>query len=139
MEGLGHERHVVHGRDGLALADRQRLVVVGEPPRLGRDESMAGDGAEGVEDALILDPALDEVALDHPLSSGGLGVVRLGVVADQEGRGDHQGVRAEVAHGVASVEIRQLAPGDSSSCSTCTASPAANRSRASREARRTWL
>ena len=50
---------------------------------------MAGDRAEGVEDALVLDPALDQVALDHPLAGRGVGV---GVVGregeDREGQAE---------------------------------------------------
>ena len=68
VEHLGHEGDVVRGSDRLAFADRDRFVVIGLSLGLGRQEAVARHGPERVEHARVLDAALDQVPLDHPVA-----------------------------------------------------------------------
>ncbi len=52
VEQLGHQRDDEGLRDGLAVADRQRLIQVGEHPQLVRHEFVARHTRDGAHDGL---------------------------------------------------------------------------------------
>src|SRR5690606_36504270 len=68
--GLRHQRHDVGLRDGLAGANRQRAVLVGEILHAGADETLARHRAHGGQHARVADAAPGKVHLDHAFPRG---------------------------------------------------------------------
>ena len=89
-QGLGHARHHPGLGDGLAVADRQRGVLVGAGGQRLVDEQVARHGADRVEHALVGDAvaaqALDQ-AVAHALR-GHSHADRLGLQAQARGHHD---------------------------------------------------
>jgi len=74
LKGLQHESDDVRLRDGLIVADGQRVIVVG-PIAVGfGDEFMSRDAKHGIKDARIGDAASPELRVDH--ESPGRGWIR---------------------------------------------------------------
>src|SRR5690606_35670543 len=71
LGGLRHQRHDVGLRDGLARADRQRAVLVGEILHAGADETLARHRAHRGQHARVADAAPGQVHLDHAFPRGG--------------------------------------------------------------------
>src|SRR5207253_1429549 len=66
LEQLRHEPDDVRLGDRLLLADRQRMVAVSAIAQRLLDEEMARHPSHRGEDALVGNPALHELLLDHP-------------------------------------------------------------------------
>jgi hypothetical protein len=67
-ERLAHQGHHVRLRDGLALADRERRVLVGVRQQLGRHEAVPRHAAHGIEDARVAHAACFELPRHHVLA-----------------------------------------------------------------------
>src|SRR5262249_27760293 len=71
VERLGHEGDIIRRSDRLTLADRDRLVVVGQPVARLWEETVPGNRPKRFEHPGVLDPALHKMALDHPIPCPG--------------------------------------------------------------------
>jgi hypothetical protein len=65
-EQRAHRGHDVRLGDRLALPDREGGVVVGVRHVRRRDEGLAGHALHRRQNALVLDPAATQLAVDHP-------------------------------------------------------------------------
>src|SRR5208282_3630252 len=64
-EVFEHRSHDVRLRDGLPLADGQRMIAVGVQPEGLRDKLMPRHSAHGVEHSKVANSALGELRADH--------------------------------------------------------------------------
>ena len=71
LGGLDHQRDDVGLRDRLALADRQRPVLVGELLEAGLDEGLARHAAHGVQDVAVAHAAPGDLDVHHPGAGAG--------------------------------------------------------------------
>jgi len=71
LEGFQHDGDDVGLRNGLAVADGQRVVVVGFGAEGLGNEFVAGNAEDGVEDARVGEAAGAELGVDHELAGGG--------------------------------------------------------------------
>ncbi|MEY2395515.1 MAG: hypothetical protein QOF94_1860 [Acidobacteriaceae bacterium] len=71
LEGLEHDCDDVRLRDGLAVADWQRMIFVGLGTVGSRNKFVTGNAKHGLEDAGIGDAAVAELRTDHKLAGGG--------------------------------------------------------------------
>src|SRR5262249_17525400 len=88
-ERLGHDSYDVGLRDGLAAADGQRVVGVGQLGQLRRHEQVTLDRAQGGERARIADAAGLDLLADHALARPGrvLAFARRGAAGGAEDQG----------------------------------------------------
>jgi hypothetical protein len=84
LERFEHAGNDVGLRDGLAVTDGQRMILVGLASISFRDELMTRDREHDVEDTRVRDAASPELGIDHELTRGGrFGHERWPVVSGQ--------------------------------------------------------
>ena len=74
VEFLGHEGDHIRLGDGLAFGAGEGFVGVGAFLVFVGDEEVAGDFADGFEDAVHDDAAAAELVFDHALAGDGMGI-----------------------------------------------------------------
>jgi hypothetical protein len=89
---LRHQRDDVRLRDRLAVADRQRPVVVGVLRLVGIDEQMTRHAAHRIEHPPVVDVAARKLPLHHPRALRGAVVIGIGRGLRERARGyaDHR-------------------------------------------------
>jgi hypothetical protein len=70
LGGFDHQRHDIGLRDRLALADRQRPVLIGEFLEAGLDEHLARHPPHRLEHMPVAHPAAGNLNVDHAVAGG---------------------------------------------------------------------
>jgi hypothetical protein len=71
LRRLRHQRHDVRLRDGLALGDRKRVVVVGEFGEVGRNKGLARHPAHRLKHPPVRDASTGKLPIHHFRALGG--------------------------------------------------------------------
>jgi len=71
LERFEHERNNVGLRDGLAVTDGKRMILIGLSAASLRNKFVTGYANHGVKNARIRDAAIPELRIDHQLASVG--------------------------------------------------------------------
>ena len=71
LEGLEHERNDVGLRDGLSIADGERMIFVGLGAVLGGNEFVARNAEHGVENTWVRDSAGSKLVVNHQAAGCG--------------------------------------------------------------------